>query len=321
MSLENINRFLTPIPGVGKNNWLKNDLHGLASLRLPDIITNTNDVILRGDAHILWVKWFVEGLCTPYGYVSDPSKGLANVLTDVRARVNHMFQHDTAEQREIFSRQIAVRVMEEVTRQRSLKRDYAGKKTKEALIAASAKPRCWMCGYAFTQVAIDNFLKKTGAGKIILPISVDLLRPRGLIERDITIEVEHILPVAAGGIGISNLALSCGWCNSHKGAKTSIYDASFQAPKVPYKLGTDIFYELPHPFWTIRLLAIHRKCECITGCVAHAGTDEMFIAPMSPLGSPNPSNLKVFCGIHDPYKSSRFVSRAEAEKIWSERKR
>lgn len=38
-------------------------------------------------------------------------------------------------------------------------------------------------------------------------------------------EVDHIIPIARGGRSdLSNLALSCGGCNSHKYTKTSAYD-------------------------------------------------------------------------------------------------
>jgi hypothetical protein len=321
MALENVNRFINPASSGGKNNWAFDDLHALASQRLPDAITDRNDLILRADVNSLWLRWFIESFCSPLRYVDDKTKGEAHILVDATTRVDELLLHEPSAKRQMFAKQIAEQVMEEVTRLRDLKRDFATKQIKEDLVAAASTPRCWMCGYAFSSEALGIFLKKPGVGALQLPPIVDLLRPRGLIERDISIEVEHIMPVASGGTGTANLALACGWCNRYKGAKTSIYDASFRAPRSPYMLGGQAMYELPHPFWTIRLLAVRRKCEHLDGCGAHADTHEMFIAPVSCLGSPNPSNLQVFCGQHDPYRLDRFVNRVDAAKIWEEKKR
>lgn len=321
MALDNVSRFIRPILTGKKGHWASDELLTLASQRLPDLITDRNDLILRSDINSLWIKWFIEGFCSPLRYVDDPNKGVAHVLHDVTKRVNKLFLHESAAKRDLFSKQVAESVMEEVTRQRNLKRDFATKQIKEDLVAASAVPRCWMCGFAFSAEALEKFLKKPGSGPLILPKIVDILRPRGLVERDISIEVEHITPVASGGSGVDNLALACGWCNKYKGAKTSIYDVSFQAPRVPYQLDTQTLHELPHPFWTIRVLAIHRTCEHVEGCNACVDTHELYISPANSLGSPNPSNLQVFCGEHDPYRLSRFVDRSVAENVWSERRR
>ena len=319
MALENVNRFIKPDIANSNRHWSLEDLHMLASQRLPDLITDRNDLILRADVNSLWLRWFIEGFCSPLRYVDDKTKGEAHVLVDVTKRVDELFSPEPAPRRQTFAKQIAERVMEEVTRQRGLKRDFATTKIKKDLIAVSATPRCWMCGFAFPEEAIGAFLKKPGTGLLQLPKIVDILRPRGLNKRDISIEVEHITPVASGGSGVDNLALACGWCNRYKGAKSLIYDASFRAPRSPYILGGHKLNELPHPFWTIRILAVRRTCEHIGGCDARADTHEMFIAPVNCLGSPNPSNLQVFCGEHDPHRLDRFVSSAEARKVWDER--
>jgi len=284
MTLENANRFIKPNIGTSNLNWSLDDLHALASQRLPDIITDRNDLILRADANSLWLKWFIEGFCSPLRYVDDVTKGEAHILVDVTNRVDEIFTHEPAPRKKIFAKQIALRVMEEVTRQRNIKRDFATTKIKENLIAAAAIPRCWLCGYAFSKEAIGAFLKKPGTGAIQLPKLVDILRPRGLKVRDLSIEVEHVTPVASGGSGVGNLALSCGWCNRYKGAKSLIYEASFRAPRSPYNLGGIKLHELPHPFWTIRILAVRRMCEHIGGCDAHADAHEMYIAPVNCLG-------------------------------------
>ena len=65
MALENVNRFIGPVTNGGRGSWSFDDLHTLASQRLPDVITDRNDLILRADVNALWLKWFIEGLVVP----------------------------------------------------------------------------------------------------------------------------------------------------------------------------------------------------------------------------------------------------------------
>ena len=79
------------------------------------------------------------------------------------------------------------------------------------------------------------------------------------VERDLTIEIEHLVPVASGSSGQNNLRPACGWCNRCKGAGTSLYEASFIDSKRSFRIGTRNFRELPEPFRIIRLLAVTRS--------------------------------------------------------------
>lgn len=264
----------------------------------------------------------MEGLCNPLRYVADETKTIIDVTADTFSRVNSIFVNDPMDERETLTRQLAVHIMAEVTRQRQLGRTDATSAQKQELIDdAVDTPRCYICGFAFSRDAIDKFLKRR-RGIQLEPLEfVDILMPRGLFARDIGIEVEHKVPVASGGAGKSNLALACGWCNKSKGARTSIYDADARAPRCSYVLGPHSWHELPHPFWTVRLLATRGKCEDLSGCSANVTTSELFIAPIDHHGSPNPSNLRVYCAQHDPYAASRFSGRDAVRRIWEERAR
>lgn len=321
MSLLGATKYVSDSSQSTMNIWRHDELLASSMIAPPDLILAKNGVILKADVYALWFRWFVEGLCNPLRYMEE-SKTIINVLADTRDRVNKIFASEPQDEREALSEKIAQHVMAEVQRHRQLKRIGASSIQKRELVdAAVNNPRCWMCGFEFSQIAIDRFLRKPSREQMKLPQFVDILRPRGLYLRDESIEVEHIIPVAAGGGGFDNLALACGWCNKIKGARTSIYDADARAPRITFHLGSQIWHELPHPYWTVRLLAVRRRCEHIDGCSSTVDNSELFIAPTDPRGSPNPSNLHIFCKEHDPYATTRIYGREEARKIWERRLR
>lgn len=321
MSLLSVTKYIGDTSHNPKSFWQHDALLASSLVVPPDLILSRSSVILKSDVYSLWFRWFVEGLCNPLRYM-DESKTIINILADTKDRVDNMYASEPQDEREALAKNIATHIMAEVQRRRQLKRITASSAQKRELVdAAVGKPRCWMCGFEFSQPTIDRFLHKANRSAVNLPQFVDILRPRGLFMRDVCIEVEHIVPVAAGGGGLDNLALACGWCNKSKGARTSIYDADARAPRAIFRLGIHNWHELPHPFWTVRLLAIRRRCEHVDGCSATVDNTELFIAPTDHRGSPNPSNLHVYCSNHDPYAGSRFYGREEARKIWKERTR
>jgi hypothetical protein len=324
VSLDRILKHINDTSLDPESYWRKADLVSVSMNAPPDPMLPRNDTVLRADVHSLWFRWFVQGVCNPLRYVEDDRKTVVDVMADALPRIHDLYRHEPERDRIELATGIAKHVMAEVTRRRGISRINATAAEKRDLIDnAPGQPRCWVCGFPFSRAAIDRFLRKKTGAAISLPKIVDIFRPRGLIERDIRIEVEHIVPVASGGGGKSNLALSCGWCNKSKGALTSIYDADASAPLAKFKIGADEWHELPHPFWTVRLLAIQASCQFAGagGCTATTKTDELFIAPADYRGSPNPSNLHVYCAKHDPYATDRFFGRSIADQIWKSKKR
>lgn len=322
MSLARIAEYVSQTSDDPLSQWRMQDLVQMSSRQPPDAMLPHNEPMLRADAYAIWFRWFLEGLCNPLRYVDDETKTVVDVLADVLARVDAMYPSEPKDERTAFAEKVAVRVVSEVTRHRQRKRVGASSAHKRDLIdAATNGPRCWICGYKFSEDAVDRFLKKRKGIQLDLPQFVDVLRPRGIVARDVGIEVEHVVPVAGGGGGKGNLALACGWCNKSKGACTSIYDADGRAPRSSFSLGAIVWYELPHPFWTVRILATRRRCEYSGGCTATVSDAELFIAPADFRGAPNPSNLHVYCANHDPYRVQRIYSREKAAAIWDARSR
>ena len=321
MSLADVSAFVNALSDDASSIWRMEDLRKVALAPPPDVFLPRNAAVIKGDIYTLWVRWFVEGLCNPLRYVDDDGKSIIDVIQDLLARLDAIFPGEPQDEREELANRLGRRVMAEVLRQRNTKRVDATRAEKHDLIDASTcGARCWLCGYLFTQLAIDRFLGRSRTA--LQPTSfVDILRPRGIHASDIRIEVEHVVPVTGGGGGSGNLALACGWCNRHKGPRVSIYDSDARPPRSSYMLGGYAWHELPNPFWTVRLLALRKRCEHPGGCPATAKTAELFIAPSHHHGAPNPSNLHIFCGGHDPYATTRFFARDKAKQIWDARLR
>lgn len=289
----------------------------------PDPVLSRWAPLLKSDAFAIWWRWFSEAICNPQRFVDLVAPATwTDVYADVLLRVDELYATEPKDERVAVARELTDRLHAEVIRRRDIKRTHATSADKLDLVnKAGGAPRCWLCGYLFTTEAVNRLLRRSPGVTVPLPAFVDLLRPRGIHSRDVRIEIEHKVPVASGGGGADNLALACGWCNASKGARTSLYDVDGRPPRTKYVLGGHQWYELPHPFWTVRLLATRKRCEHESGCTANAETSELFIAPAYHRGSMNPGNLQVFCGAHDPYAIDRLVDRSRAKTIWDDRKR
>jgi len=322
MALENINEFIETITSITcDKNWDIVSLNSICAQKLPDGIFHDNQTLLQADATTLWSRWFIESFCSPTRYVEDPLKKEAHIFQDALARIDTLFSHSPRRYRESLAQLIAKRIYQEVMLERNAGRTFATKEQKRDLIASSSEARCWICGYRFSEAAVDNFLGKRASNPITLPKLVDIFSPRGIHKTDIRIDVEHIVPVSRGGQSDENLALSCGWCNRYKSSRTSIYDVTSKPYRVRFKLGADTCYELPNPFWTVRILATRRECQHHDGCTKNASNSQLFVAPANNLGSPNPTNLQVVCPDHDPLTFERFVSNDTAKEVWSNKKK
>lgn len=200
MSFAMMAKYFNELSDDPANAWRSAELDKSALNAPPDAMLPRHAAMLRADTYAIWVRWFIEGLCNPLRYVDDEKKTLIDVYADALERVDRLYPSEPQDEREDFARTIAVRVMREVERHRKLGRTGASSALKQELIdSAPHDPRCWICGYKFGQDAIDRFLKHRSGIKLTKPEFVDILRPRGLSERDVGIEVEHMVLVAIGG--------------------------------------------------------------------------------------------------------------------------
>ncbi|QWV98232.1 HNH endonuclease [Geomonas nitrogeniifigens] len=307
-------QFLKSALGEPETVWDGSALGFLSSLFVPDSILGRKKALLRADVNEQWAKWFVEGISDPRRY-AEQQTSYPFVFKDVYSVIDDRFTDLTkSEKQEIAS--IASRTIYNLvdTYRLDRKRKSIPRSERTLLVEISGgKPRCWICGAKFSQDSIDNFILGE-TRSIPLPRFVDILKPRGLNQRDMAIEVDHVVPHAHGGGNENNLRLSCGWCNMNKSAFISIYDIE----GMPKRSGSNDLgiHSLPRPFWAVRLLATGKNCEYKDGCQKTSLTSELTIAPISANGAMNPSNLKITCYDHDSFNVKRFQPPQKVKAIW-----
>lgn len=322
MAIDDDIRFLTDVPTDPASSWDFDAVITMSGRSLPEIFLGDQQSILRGDQYRLWLRWFLESLLSPVAASRRESVERLNVFESVYKRVKGLYPGIDAMRQRSLTDVITDHLYADIERRRAkVGRDYALKVTKLELIAERTPPRCYICGFPFPKEAIDAFLQSPGADPVMVPTWVDVFRPR-LKQRDLSIEIEHVVPVALHGNGQDNLRLACGWCNKYKSSKVSLYEAGYVAPPVDsIRIGSHELHELPNPFWTIRILALRKRCQHPDGCSNTAKNAELFISLLDWGGSPNPMNLAVFCEDHDPIAPHRRQTHSSVEKVWKERKR
>lgn len=312
-------RLLSRSVAPGLDGWGRAELRELGGLDVPDAALGGHRFLLRADIAERWGRWFAESLADPVRYAA---RGVTKmrVRADVSSSVRRWFGEYSGAELDEVTRVATDAVWELVTRLRAATGSRRGLRRDDRLLLldlAGTGPRCWICGGAFSDAAIGNFLDGVGA-RVPLPGLVDILKPRGLVERDLSIEVDHVVPHSKGGGDDENLRLACGWCNRHKSSFGSMYDI-----RTDYEMrqkagqGTWRFggVTVPKPFWTVRVLGVIGACEHREGCPATASDSELTVHPVNGRGAMNPVNLRVTCLEHDPYPN-RLQSKAVARNVW-----
>lgn len=306
--------FLDSALSSGASAWSSSSLGELARLQVPEGLLGRQRSLLRADINEQWARWFVESLADPRQYAGRGAS-YPQIFADVFHAVETRFNHFSRPQKKELAACASQILKRYVDRLQASSRRYPVPFADKRLLLdlAGDPPRCWICGAWFFEEAVENFLYKE-RHELPLPQFVDILKPRGLSQRDVAIEIDHVVAHSHGGGEEGNLALSCGWCNRYKSAFSSIYDVEGRPRKAgPNSLGVE---SLPQPFWTVRLLAVVRRCEHPEGCEHSADTTNVTVVPINQDGATNPANLRVCCYEHDPYRSTRLQPRRVAYEIW-----
>jgi hypothetical protein len=312
-----IDLYLSNALADGDGCWNSHAVERAAAMAVPDVLLGASAALLRCDIGQQWARWFVESFLDPRRCQST-SADYPNIFAEVWSVVNERFGLYRQDERHALASKIATIIRDLMMRHDTeRKRRQVDKLQKHLLLELSGTPpRCYYCGALFHEEAINAFLKLESS-PILLPQMIDVLNPRGLNNQDYRVEIDHVIPFSAGGGTEDNLVLSCGWCNRHKSAKASIYDVS----SIPI-LACDNsmgFQSLPNPFWTVRLLAIRRKCEHRNGCSKSTACEQLLIAPINEKGALNPINLMITCSDHDPLRERRFHSAQAVKQSWGKR--
>ena len=313
-------RLLARSVAPGLTGWDNGELRGLGTLDVPDALLGSHRFMLRADIAERWARWFAESLADPARHTARGATKL-RVRAEVSESVRGWFGDYSGRELDEVTRFATDAVWEMVRRLQVAAgpRKRLGRNDRLLLLdLASNPPRCWICGAVFSDAAIDNFLDRVGA-EVAGPDLFDILKPRGLVDRDVSIEVDHVVPYSKGGGDAENLRIACGWCNRHKGPRGSIYDVSTDYEnREKAGEGTRQFrgVSVPKPFWTVRLLGVTRTCEHRDGCSRTADDSDLTVYPVRETGAMNPINLRVTCREHDPYGGARLQPKAVARRVW-----
>lgn len=296
--------------------WSVDAISTVSGLSVPDrILGRRRSDLLKSDIRFQWADWFVEGLSDSFRYL-DPTITYPHIFSDVHVAVEKAFPDATKPERADLAR-LAANIIERNANsiRRKKERVRTGREQRIVLLELSGSPpRCWICGLKFSDVAIDNFMDGSSHMHPPSPF-IDILKPIGLKQQDLRIEIDHVHPFSHGGEEDDNLRLSCGWCNRQKSAMQSLYDVEGK----PLRAGNNTFgiNTLPQKFWVVRILALQRSCEHPDGCAASCDTHEMRIAPINENGAMNPANLQVTCPEHDPLKDIRLQRPDTVTALWT----
>ena len=319
--MHEISSFLSQTDGGYNFSWSHEQLQQISTRDVPDAILTPLSHIFKADIKFLWSKWFLESLFDPKYYVrQNKTVNYSDIFLNVYKVIEVKCPEISIPQKKEIASLVAKLLTERSSVEINKGRTYISSRVKKDLWSKySSNPRCYICGYKFSDWAIDKFLNASSITPL-LPEYVDFLKPIGITPRSMQIEVEHVIPVASGG-GLNlqssddefdNLRLACGWCNSRKGSKNSIYDQHPEVDQIYHpKLGMT---SIPKGFWTVRVLALQQTCEYNNGCDNNVHNSELTIAPRRVKGSMNPLNLQVTCRDHDPIKEARLIHRKFFEK-------
>lgn len=307
-------RFVEEALGDGNSWWQESTLRRVAPLDVPGAVLGGGRELFAADIRLLWAHWFVESLGDPKRYLTGPASR-PRIFADVLAVVRNRFANRAPAEQEEIASSVADILLGIV---RGLQQTSGGRRTwplslkQELLDRAQNPPRCWLCGGAFPNRAVDRFISGNKSIEVAPLPYVDILRPRGIRGSELAIQVDHVLAFAQGGAEGDNLALACAWCNYAKSWYRWLYDADSRA----IRGHTGIFkgVDLPKPFWTVRLMGAIRQCEH-PGCVNSADNGEVTVAPIGNDAVFNPLNLRVTCLTHDTYPRRR-QTREVAAQAW-----
>lgn len=312
MDAQELSNYLSQAHAAFNNAWERDLLRSLSVLQTPQNVLGSQAWLLEADVRVTWTQWFIDSLVSRSRYIEDLNLRYSHLYFDVHRQLQIKYPHVPADELREAARVVSELAWEDINRRREIRRRSIPRQVREDLwLAAEPSPRCYLCGYLFTSQARDRLLRRTAGRNVAyeLPLLVDFARPRGLRERDLGIEVDHVSPVSMGGLtSLENLRLACGWCNRVKSDRRSLYEApAGMVRRVSIRgLGT---VAVPQPLWVLRMVAIRGRCEHSSGCTAKLDTHELFIAPGNLAGTLNPVNTLIVCSDHDPWASSRYVGR------------
>lgn len=306
MNFNVLNSFFSQCINGFNNAWYPSDFAPLSNIQAPDLVFSGDDSI-KTDVLLRWASWFFQSMCLidSFDELSKPQ-----IISRVRDGISCFGVSLSQPDKDKISILIANFLYNQSKNSLERKRQKLTERKRQEIIAVKSGVNkvvsCWVCGHRFDDDVVQRFLISRKV-KPALPDFVDVLTPRGLVDRDLDIEVEHKIPFSKGGgdlDDINNIDISCGWCNKGKSNYLSIYDANSK-PKIYFNKDVNFKISVPQPYWAIRKLAYNNKCSH-PNCVNENG---LRISLINLKGAATPLNIKVVCKEHDDLRDIRLVPR------------
>lgn len=275
-----------------------------------DLLLGPNSWMLKGDIHLAWTKWYVDGFIG-VKYDNLPEVNFGNLYMEVKIALEQIYPSNTIPDRNKLARVIADFAWAEIRRRRnsSQRRPLSEGERYQLWIASGSEPGCYLCGRRFDLYAEKRFFGEQKGPRDTLPRLLDFTRPAGLASSDLDVEIDHVNPLAKGGDSeIENLRLACGWCNRVKSQITNLYEIGIRS-RGCIRLRSGGTVALPDPRWVLRLVALTKVCRYVGGCEEGLENSQLFIAPIPGAVELTPVTAAAYCGVHDPWKAERFVER------------
>jgi len=156
-----LSAFLLDALNVPPDNWDHDRILHLSRLHVPDQIFMGRRELLQGDISHLWATWFLEAFCDPKAYLS--CKGPTNyalIYHRVLSTVDVLLAPAARQERISAAKAIATLLTDEIERRVTDKRrTRLDREYREDLVdAVSPQVRCWICGFRFSDAAVERFL-------------------------------------------------------------------------------------------------------------------------------------------------------------------
>ena len=292
----------------GDGPWSPAAVTQLSNLEVPEPVYGRLRDLLLADSRLLWARWYVASLVDAERILAKPDADYGDLYRAVVEGLEVTTVLPAAEVRQL-AKVLAEQAGDAVAAGRSHRTRLANTEHRDRLLAAAgAKPRCWICGYAFDEDSIDRLSGSSShRPDRRLPTHVDRFKPMGVAASNFAVRIDHVRPHSRGGVTeIQNLRLCCGWCNGAKGGMLGLYDGSLRPRTVAGEGRVPL--SCPRPFWIARLLAVRGRCEHPEGCTKTTSQHELSVVLRHEAGAAVPQNLTIRCEEHNK-QPSRFVRR------------
>nr|WP_082994142.1 HNH endonuclease signature motif containing protein [Mycobacterium gordonae] len=291
-------------PALMRGGWSASDLYQVSLVSRLVTGGAHNEQLIHADLALNDALWRLLSLVDPFRIDEPRRYRYATIFSKVRKKIAGEYALPVDEADEL-AKPIASFLCDYSFHLKRRSRHPIDKATRAELLDLVDPARCWYCGAEFGASSVDAFLTaKPFVSE--LPRYLDFVTQRGRIPRDFQIEVDHVVPVVAGGRSdIDNLRLACGWCNASKRDHQSLYDAQSRPSIYVHPRAGE--WLLPAKFWVIRVIGTRRRCEWPNGCQVTPESGRLFVAPQTIDGSMTPGNLGCYCREHDPIGDVRWV--------------